>query len=189
MPSNSTGFCVAIDDERARDQVRRAVDGDLSLLHHLEQRRLRLRRGPVDLVADDDVGEHRARAELELVGVRVVDLRRRSRPTGSRSGVNWMRFIDPSIELAIALASDVLPVPGTSSSSRWPSAIMQTSAIRTTDVLPRMNVSTFCLHLREALGEPGGPRRGGVVGALLARGLGRWRGRRGRMRAAPVAHG
>ena len=34
-----------------------AVDGDLILLHGLEQRRLRLRRRPVDLVGEDDVRE------------------------------------------------------------------------------------------------------------------------------------
>ena len=39
--------------QRARD----AVDGDLALLHRLEQRRLGAGRGPVDLVDQDDVGE------------------------------------------------------------------------------------------------------------------------------------
>jgi hypothetical protein len=33
---------------------------------------------------------------------------------GSRSGVNWTRVHDPEIEVAIALASVVLPGPGTS---------------------------------------------------------------------------
>jgi hypothetical protein len=37
---------------------------------------------------------------------------------GSRSGVNWMRLTDPSMDAATALASDVLPTPGTSSMSR-----------------------------------------------------------------------
>ena len=46
------------------------VDGDLALLHRLEQRGLRLGRRPVDLVGEDDVGEHAAGAELELVGAR-----------------------------------------------------------------------------------------------------------------------
>ena len=43
------------DDERARHVVADAVDGDVALLHHLEQRGLRLRRGPVDLVGQHDV--------------------------------------------------------------------------------------------------------------------------------------
>ena len=59
--------------ERERQLVGLAVDGDLPLLHALEQRRLGLRRGPVDLVADDDVGEDRARLELELAALLVVD--------------------------------------------------------------------------------------------------------------------
>ncbi len=54
-----------------------------------------------------------------------------------------MRRIVEPIELATALASDVLPTPGTSSMSRWPSASMHTSAARTTSGLPRMNDSTF----------------------------------------------
>ena len=44
---------------------------DLALLHALEQRGLGLRGGPVDLVADHDVGEHRARLELEVAVLRV----------------------------------------------------------------------------------------------------------------------
>ncbi len=55
---------------------------------------------------------------------------------GSRSGVNWMRWLDAAIEPAIARASDVLPTPGTSSISRWPSANSATSARRTTSRLP-----------------------------------------------------
>jgi hypothetical protein len=43
------------------------------LLHALQQRRLGLGGGPVDLVADHDVGEDAARAELELPGVLVED--------------------------------------------------------------------------------------------------------------------
>ena len=42
-----------------------AVDGDVALLHALEQSGLGLRRGAVDLVDEDDVGEHRPRVELE----------------------------------------------------------------------------------------------------------------------------
>ena len=57
--------------------------------------------------------------------------------------MNWMRRIDPSMDCEMALASDVLPVPGTSSSSRWPSASMQIRAMRTTSLLPLMNDSTF----------------------------------------------
>ena len=37
---------------------------------------------------------------------------------GSRSGVNWIRRTEQSIDRASALASMVLPTPGTSSMSR-----------------------------------------------------------------------
>jgi hypothetical protein len=42
-----------------------AVDGDLALLHALEQPRLCLWRGAVDFVDQDDVREHRPRVEVE----------------------------------------------------------------------------------------------------------------------------
>ncbi len=71
---------------------------------------------------------------------------RRVTPTtsdGSRSGVNWTRFQLESIDAARALARLVLPTPGTSSISRWPSARRQTSASSTTSGLPWMTISMF----------------------------------------------
>jgi hypothetical protein len=47
------------DDERVGEGVAHAVHGDLPLLHRLQQRRLRLRRGAVDLVGEQEVREHR----------------------------------------------------------------------------------------------------------------------------------
>src|SRR6478609_6606543 len=55
---------------------------------------------------------------------------------GSRSGVNWMRRTVASTDAASARASMVLPTPGTSSMSRWPSASRQTSALRTASGFP-----------------------------------------------------
>ena len=46
------------DDERIGQRVGLALDRDLALLHRLEQRGLRLRRRAVDLVGQQDVGEH-----------------------------------------------------------------------------------------------------------------------------------
>ena len=60
-------------EEGHADLPRDAVDGDLALLHDLEQRGLRLRARPVDLVGEDDVGEDRAGVELERSGLLVVD--------------------------------------------------------------------------------------------------------------------
>src|SRR4029453_16625358 len=42
-----------------------AVDGDLRLLHRLEQRALGLGRGPVDLIGEEEMGEDRPLPELE----------------------------------------------------------------------------------------------------------------------------
>ncbi len=62
---------------------------------------------------------------------------------GSRSGVNWMRCIVQSMLRARALASMVLPTPGTSSMSRWPSARRVTRDSRTASGLPEMTRSTL----------------------------------------------
>ncbi len=59
--------------EGARQLVGLAVDGDLALLHGLQQRGLGLRRGTVDLVADHDLGEDRAWLELEVLALLVPD--------------------------------------------------------------------------------------------------------------------
>src|SRR5436190_1258998 len=63
---------------------------------------------------------------------------------GCRSGVHWTRAkTESSILLAIARASTVLPVPGTSSNRTWP---WQVSAARTSLIssrLPRSTHSVF----------------------------------------------
>jgi hypothetical protein len=64
---------------------------------------------------------------------------------GSRSGVNWMRRTELSMDRASALASMVLPTPGTSSTSRWPSANSTVSAVVTTFSLPSI---TDCIARR-----------------------------------------
>ena len=67
MPSNSTGFWVASTTNGPRQLVGVHVDGDAALLHALEQARLGLGRGAVDLVDEHDVGEDRPGPELEAV--------------------------------------------------------------------------------------------------------------------------
>ena len=62
------------DHERAPERVADAVDRHLVLLHALEERGLRLRRGAVDLVDEEEVREDRARPELELVRALVEDV-------------------------------------------------------------------------------------------------------------------
>src|SRR5215213_8493954 len=47
---------------------------------------------------------------------------------GSRSGVNWSRENEQSIERASAFARTVFPTPGKSSMMRWPSATRQSTA-------------------------------------------------------------
>src|SRR4051794_28356462 len=62
---------------------------------------------------------------------------------GSRSAVHWMRAYSASIERASALARAVLPTPGLSSMSTWPSASRATTTVR--------SVSSGTLTARETL--------------------------------------
>ena len=62
-------------EERAGRAAGLALGGHLALLHRLEQRRLGLRRGAVDLVGEQQVGEDRAGPELEVGLALVVDRR------------------------------------------------------------------------------------------------------------------
>ena len=50
-----------------------AVGSDLAFLHCLKQRRLRLGRGPIDLVGEDDLRVDRSLAPLEVLGFLVID--------------------------------------------------------------------------------------------------------------------
>ena len=59
------------DQERLIDPERLLGDGDLSLLHHLEQRRLNLGGGPVDLVREKKVAEDRAQLGRKVSLARV----------------------------------------------------------------------------------------------------------------------
>ena len=61
--------------ERRGEQARRALHGHLALLHRLQQRRLGARRGAVDLVREQQVGEDRPGPELKARLALVVDVR------------------------------------------------------------------------------------------------------------------
>ena len=65
VASCSIGFCVASTKNGSGSACVWPGGGDGVLLHRLQQRGLRLWRGAVDLVGEDDVREHRALHELE----------------------------------------------------------------------------------------------------------------------------
>ena len=67
VPVVSYGFCVATRKNGWGSVAGDAVDGDLALLHRLEQRRLGAGGRPVQLVDEHDVREERAGPELPLV--------------------------------------------------------------------------------------------------------------------------
>jgi hypothetical protein len=70
--------------------MRHPVNGDAAFVHDLQQRRLGLRRCAVDLVGDDDAGEHRPGMELEPAAGLVED-----RHTGHVGGQQIGRELDP----------------------------------------------------------------------------------------------
>ena len=59
--------------ERLLQRIGVTLDGHLHFVHGLEQSRLRLRRGSVDLVRQQEIREDRALLEFELLRVRVVN--------------------------------------------------------------------------------------------------------------------
>ena len=59
--------------ERLRQRMRLPVDADLAFVHGFEQRRLRFRRGAVDLVGQQEITEDRSRLKLKGFRVGVVD--------------------------------------------------------------------------------------------------------------------
>ena len=134
--------------ERRSELVGLGVDGDLAFLHALEERGLRLRARAVDLVSEHDVREDGTRLELEVPRSWLKTFTPVT-SVGSRSGVNWIRRNEQSIDRAIALASIVLPTPGTSSIRMCPSAIRAASASRISGCLPCTTFSTFCSMTRK----------------------------------------
>ena len=63
------GVLSGEDDEGCIEPEGRVLDGDLALLHRLEEGRLRPGRGPVYLIGEEDVAEDRALPDLELYDV------------------------------------------------------------------------------------------------------------------------
>ena len=88
-------------EERARQLAGLAVDGHLPFRHRLEQRRLGLRRRPVDLVDEQDVGEDRARPELEVARLLVEDGH-----AGDVGRLQVGRALDPRDRDALDAAAD-----------------------------------------------------------------------------------
>ena len=98
----------------ARQRVGAAADADLALGHRLEQRRLHLRRRPVDLVGEHEVGEDRSELGVEGLGAG----RQTRVPTmspGMRSGVNCRRANVPPMTSARVRTASVFATPGTPS--------------------------------------------------------------------------
>ena len=87
---------------------------------------------------------------------------------GSRSGVNWIRRNEQSILAAMARASSVLPTPGTSSISTWPSASRATTASRITSGLPRTTSPTFSISRFE---RERSSSRSGIAGSVIWDGI------------------
>ena len=60
--------------KRLFERIRIFTDGDLLLLHRLQQGALHLGRSAVDFVGQNEVGEDRAFLDRELAGARIVNL-------------------------------------------------------------------------------------------------------------------
>ena len=121
---------------------------DLVFLHGFEHRRLRLRRGAVDLVRQHDVGEHRPVTNSNSrrppapscrISVPVMSI-------GIKSGVNWMRLNFSDMVSASLLTNSVLASPGTPISKACPR--------EQTDRQPLDHVLLADDHPRQLLPQP-----------------------------------
>ena len=74
VPSYSIGFSVARTTNGSGRRVGYTVDGDLSLFHCFQQRGLGLRRGAVDLVGEDELGDDGTGPVFEATGLLVEDV-------------------------------------------------------------------------------------------------------------------
>ena len=61
------------DEKRLRQRERFTVDGDLRFVHGFEKRGLRARRGAIDFVGEDDIGEDRAGTKFKIARLGIVD--------------------------------------------------------------------------------------------------------------------
>ena len=75
VPSESSGFIVAITTNGSGSGVRLRADRHLTLLHRFEQRRLHFRGRAIDFVGEHDVGEDRAEHGRERALALVEDPR------------------------------------------------------------------------------------------------------------------
>ena len=75
VPDCSTGFCVAMTRKGTGRRQVLSADGHLALLHGLEHRALHFRRGAVDLIGQQQIGEDRAAVDAELAALLIDDLR------------------------------------------------------------------------------------------------------------------
>ena len=130
-------------EEGRRESVADVVHRDLPLGHRFQEGALRARRGAVDLVGQQHVGEDRAGQELEFARLLVEDAE-----AGDVAGQQVRRALhagEPAADgRARALASVVLPRPGRSSSSRCPRASRQASTNSITSGLPRKAQLSEC---------------------------------------------
>jgi len=71
--SSCDGILRRENHEWAGQRMRVIVHGDLRFVHGFEQRGLRFRRGAIDFIGDDDVGEDRAGLEFEFLRRGIVN--------------------------------------------------------------------------------------------------------------------
>ena len=92
-----------------------------SLLHRFEERRLRFRRGTVDFVGEQDVGENGPGAERHLTAIGAVLKNVRAENVARHQvGRELHAFEVDAQKLGSAFTKAVLPTPGTPSSRTCP---------------------------------------------------------------------
>ena len=111
VPSYSCGFCVASTMNGLGSGMGGVVERDLRLVHRLQQARLGLGGGAVDLVGEHDIGEERAGLEDEFPAIRLVH--RDAQDVGGQHVRGELDALEAASDGAReGGASVVLPTPG-----------------------------------------------------------------------------
>ena len=131
----------------------RAVDRDLPLFHRLEQRRLRARRHPVDLVNEQQVGEHRPWCRTNWL-VAMLKTLPPTMSAGIRSGVHCTRWNRSRRIRASVRTVSVLATPGTPSIRAWPPQTTVSSSRSSAVCCPTIDFRELAARVR-ASSRPG----------------------------------
>ncbi len=141
--------------KRLRQRVRMRIDRDLAFVHGFEQRRLRLGRGAVDFIGEQDVGKNRPALELKLLFDGRVD--------GNSQNIRWQHVAGELHPLKTAvdgprqsLAESSLAHSGNPFNQQMPASKHRHQGKTDYVVLTANYLAEYVFQLRRAMGRGNG---------------------------------